>query len=177
LKPENLSELPVALIAAMDRKRVIGKDGKMPWHLPEDLTWFKRHTLHNPVLMGRRTYESLPGPLPQRLNIVLSRKASYQVAPDVRLCSNLTDAMHLAGQSYDPAVNKLFVIGGANLFAQLLPRAGYLYLSMIDAEYEGDTWFPDYDPADWSSLHHEWTVSASGTRIDFQILARLTLYP
>ena len=175
----NLREIcPIALIAAMDRNRVIGKDGKMPWHLPEDLHWFKTNTLGHPVLMGRRTFDSLPGPLPGRLNLVLSRDASYTVPPDVVKCSSLEDAFQAlqqgaaesqtAGLSHPP----LFVIGGATLVSHFLPQAAYLYLSLIDADYEGDTWFPEYNSLGWNTLYEERIVSASGIPISFLILER-----
>ncbi len=171
-------EFSIALIAAMDRNRVIGKDGKMPWHLPEDLQWFKRNTLGHPVLMGRKTFDSLPGPLAGRLNLVLSRDASYRVPTGVVRCSSIDEAYetvrlwkaksHLEEQS----LPLIFVIGGANLFSQFLPRASYLYLSIIDAEFEGDTWFPEYKSLGWKTIYEENTVTASAVPISFLILEK-----
>ncbi len=134
----------ISLIAALAADRVIGMENAMPWHLPADLAWFKRHTLNKPVIMGRRTWESIGRPLPGRLNIVISSKPGD--AGGVTWVTSIEAALAAAGE-----VEEVMVIGGGRIYEQLLPQAGRLYLTHIDAEVEGDTHFPDYAPDQWVS--------------------------
>jgi len=133
----------VSIIVAMDRNRLIGGDGRLPWHLPADLRHFKQTTRGKPVVMGRKTYESIGKPLPDRTNIVVTRDNDYQ-APGCITSSSLGEAIQSAGN-----VKELMIIGGADLYRQAFPRATRLYLTRIDAEFEGDTWFPDFDVNEW----------------------------
>ena len=133
----------LVVVAAMARGRVIGRDGDMPWHLPADLAHFKALTLGHPVLMGRRTFESIGRPLPGRLNIVISRSRP-QLPEGVQLAAGLDEAVGLA-----QAAERLMVIGGGQIYAEALPLAQRLELTLIDAEIDGDTFFPEFDPADW----------------------------
>ena len=143
----------VSLVAALARNRVIGADNRLPWHLPEDLRRFRRLTLGAPVIMGRRTHESIleraGKPLPGRRNIVVTRR------PDARwdgceVAHSLQAALAAAGDAPEA-----FVIGGAELYAAALPLADRMYLTLIDAEYEGDARFPAFDPADWREIARE----------------------
>jgi dihydrofolate reductase len=138
----------ISLIAALAVDRVIGLENAMPWHLPADLAWFKRNTLNKPVVMGRKTYASLGQPLPGRRNIVLSRHP----ADDDRVMwvSSVAEALTAAGES-----DEIMVIGGGDIYQQFLPRANRLYLTHIDAELDGDTYFPDYEPDQWQSVFSE----------------------
>ena len=133
----------VSIIVAMDRNRLIGSDGRLPWHLPADLRHFKQTTLGKPVVMGRKTYESIGKPLPDRTNIVVTRDDNYQ-APGCITSSSLDQAIQSAGN-----LEELMIIGGADLYRQAFPRATRLYLTRIDAEFEGDAWFPDFDGNQW----------------------------
>jgi len=133
----------ISLIAAMDRNRVIGRDNAMPWHLPADLAHFKATTLGKPMLMGRKTFDSLGRPLPGRHNIVLTRAPEWR-ADGVSVAHDLDQAIELAGDQPE-----LMIIGGATLYNTLLPRADRLYLTFIDTEIDGDTWFPAWDPDEW----------------------------
>lgn len=133
----------VSIIVAMDRNRLIGGDGRLPWHLPADLRHFKQTSLGKPVVMGRKTYESIGKPLPDRTNIVVTRNNEYQ-APGCITSSSLDQAIQSAGN-----VKELMIIGGADLYRQAFPRATRLYLTRIDAEFEGDSWFPDFDGNEW----------------------------
>lgn len=133
----------LVLVAAMARGRVIGRDGDMPWHLPADLAHFKALTLGHPVLMGRRTFESIGRPLPGRLNIVISR-GRPPLPEGVKLAARLEEAVTLAA-----AAEQLMVIGGGQIYAEALPLAQRLELTLIDAEVDGDTFFPEFDPEDW----------------------------
>ena len=129
----------IALIAALARNHAIGFRGKLPWHLPSDLAHFQQTTLGRPVLMGRKTYESIGRPLPGRENIVVSRDPAFDAA-GCRVAGSLEKGLALAA----PA-ERVLVIGGASLYEQLLPRADRLYLTFVDAEIEGDAFFPKLD--------------------------------
>ncbi len=133
----------LALIAAVADNGVIGRANRLPWHLPADLAHFKRLTLDKPILMGRHTWESLPGLLPRRRHIILSRDPAYR-AEGCTVVRSLDDAVAAAGP-----VDELFIVGGAALYAEALPRADRLYLTLVHAEIEGDARFPRWDPADW----------------------------
>jgi dihydrofolate reductase len=141
----------LALIAAFDRRRAIGRAGSMPWHLPDDLKRFKQLTLGKPVLMGRKTAESIGRALPGRRNLVLTRAASAPY-PEQEVVSSLDAAMALSGDQ------ELMVIGGGEVYALALPRATRLYLTLIDAACaDADTFFPDVDLSAWretARLHH-----------------------
>ena len=132
----------LTLIVAVAENGVIGRDGTLPWRLPEDLKHFRRLTLGNTVLMGRKTWESLGKPLEGRANWVLTRDAAF-AAPGARVLHDLDAALA------QPAQGELLVIGGAELYRQALPLAGRLELTRVHARVEGDTHFPDYDPAQW----------------------------
>ncbi|MGG8472595.1 type 3 dihydrofolate reductase [Rahnella sp. PAMC25617] len=138
----------ISLIAALATDRVIGMENAMPWHLPGDLAWFKRNTLNKPVIMGRKTFESIGHPLPGRLNIVISSKPGEHEG--VTWVTSLDAALAAAGD-----VEEVMVMGGGRVYEQLLPKANRLYLTHIDAEVEGDTHFPDYEPDDWESTFSE----------------------
>lgn len=135
--------MKIAMIAAMAHDRVIGKDNQMPWHLPEDLKHFKAVTMGKPVVMGRKTYESIGRPLPGRLNIVISRTPGLQIE-GVTCVTSFDEALVAAGDC-----DELMVIGGGQLYAQLLPRADVLYLTEIDLAVDGDTRFPAWESSDW----------------------------
>ncbi|MGF1536129.1 MAG: dihydrofolate reductase [Elainellaceae cyanobacterium] len=136
----------LVLMAALTRDRLIGKGGRLPWHLPADLKRFKQITTGHTVIMGRRTWEGLPRPLPRRHNIVLSTSlptSSRAIAPDTRLdvVASLDAALRRA------STPKVFIIGGATLYAQTLPIVNRLDLTFVEGSYDGDTFFPPYQ--DW----------------------------
>ncbi|WP_111805225.1 type 3 dihydrofolate reductase [Aeromonas allosaccharophila] len=137
--------MKISMIAAMAHDRVIGKDNQMPWHLPADLAHFKRVTLGKPVLMGRKTFESIGRPLPGRRNLVISRNPGYQ-AEGIEVVGSVEAALALLASS---AVEELMVIGGGHLYAEMLPSADRLYLTQIDLAVEGDTRFPAFDDGQW----------------------------
>jgi dihydrofolate reductase len=151
----------VYLVAAVAANGVIGKDGRLPWRLPEDLKHFKKLTLGHPVIMGRRTWESLPGALPGRENIVVTRQAGYE-APGAAVANSLDGALALC--IGEPVV---FVIGGTSLFQESLPGAAGLVMTEIHRDYEGDTWFPEYDRSRWRESQRESHVAGDGTKFDF----------
>jgi dihydrofolate reductase len=157
-----LSAAPrVYLVAAVARNGVVGAKGQLPWHLPEDLKHFRKITLNHPVIMGRRTWESLGKPLPGRENIVISRKPGFE-APGASVAASVEGAIALC--TGEPVA---FVIGGAEIYAAALSLADGLVLTEIDADYAGDTRFPDWDRAAWRATQRETHTSAEGLRFDF----------
>ena len=137
------------LIAAVAANGVIGRSGQLPWHLPDDLKHFKQLTLGQTVIMDRRTFESIGRPLPQRRSIVVSRTLS--IAAPVEVVQTFDEAIRLAGDTP-------FVIGGAMLYAESLPRASVLHLTELDDVVEGDTFFPPLDRSQWrvvEEIRHE----------------------
>jgi dihydrofolate reductase len=126
------------MIAAMADNRIIGKDNQMPWHLPADFAWFKRCTMGKPVLMGRKTYESIGRPLPGRLNIVISRDETLKIE-GVTTVTSIEQALDVAGD-----VEEVMIIGGGAIYASCLPMANKLYVTHIEAAIDGDTQFPDW---------------------------------
>ena len=127
-------------IAAMARNRVIGKDGTIPWHLPEDFRWFKEATMGGALVMGRKTFDSIGRPLPGRLNLVVTRGGIITDSLDVMPVRDLD-----AFRPEDYAPREVWVAGGAEIYAQLLPRCDELYLSLLDRDAEGDTFFPVFE--------------------------------
>ena len=156
----------VYVVAAVAANGIIGADGKLPWHLPEDLKHFKRLTLGHPVIMGRRTWESLKGALPQRENIVVTRTPGYEAA-GAAVANSLEAALALC--IGEPVA---FVIGGTSLFQESLPLADGLVLTEIDRECEGDAWFPAWDRSQWRESQREAHTAADGTRFDFVLYER-----
>lgn len=130
--------MEIIIIAAMARNRVIGKDGKMPWHIPEELRFFKKTTMGHPMVMGRKTFESFPAPLPGRRHIVLSRNKNYSPEGG-EYAPSLADALQLCGQA-----EKVFLIGGADIFKQGLDVATTMFLTLLERDVEGDVTFPDF---------------------------------
>lgn len=151
------------LILARAANGVIGANGKLPWHLPEDMAHFKRTTLGSPVIMGRKTWNSLPPkfrPLPGRLNIVVTRQPDWQAAGAI-VASSLPEAMRLC-----PPDGDAWVIGGAELYAQALPLASMAVVTEIDADFEGDVFAPQFG-ADWIETERNNQVSATGLCFSF----------
>lgn len=138
------------MIAAMAQDRVIGANNRMPWHLPADLAHFKRITLGKPVVMGRKTYESIGKALPGRLNIVISRDPEYKLR-DATVVANCEQAVAAAGQ-----VEELMIIGGGTIYTHFLPLCQRLYLTHIELNVAGDTQFPDYhNMGQWHVIEQE----------------------
>lgn len=142
--------MKISMIAAMANNRVIGKDNQMPWHLPADFVWFKKCTMNKPIVMGRKTYESIGRPLPGRLNIVISRDEELEIE-GVTTVTNIEAAKEAAG-----ACDEIMIIGGGSIYQSCLASADRLYLTYIDLDVEGDTQFPDWGQG-WtqvSSAHY-----------------------
>jgi dihydrofolate reductase len=157
----------VYLVAAVASNGIIGAKGQLPWRLPEDLKHFKRVTLGHPVIMGRRTWESLKGALPGRKNIVVTRTPGYR-APGASLAVSLQTALALCADA-----PKAMVIGGSQLFAESLPIAAGLELTEIHRDFTGDTWFPEYDRAAWKEIKREAHTAADGMRFDYVVYEKI----
>jgi dihydrofolate reductase len=141
--------LPLSLIAALGQNRVIGVNNGMPWHLPGDFKYFKEKTLGKPIIMGRKTWDSLGRPLPGRLNIVVSKQADLHLE-GAEVYSSLEEAVARAEEwALEQGASELMLIGGAQLYAQALPHADRLYLTRVYLSPEGDAWFPEFSPYDW----------------------------
>ncbi|NLJ83693.1 MAG: dihydrofolate reductase [Halanaerobiaceae bacterium] len=139
----------LSIIAAIGRKNELGKDNSLLWHLPEDLKRFKQITTGHPIIMGRKTFQSLPGILPDREHIVITRDSSFSV-PDkrVKVVHSIEEALAIIDQEEEN-----FVIGGGEIYRQLLPFAEKLYLTIIDEEFpEADTFFPEIDYGEWEVI-------------------------
>ena len=139
----------ITIIAAMDRNRLIGDGDRLPWRLPADLRRFKALTMGKPIVMGRRTHESIGRALPGRRNIVLSRDPDYR-APGCDVAASLEEALEMCADA-----EELMIIGGAELYARALPRADRLHLTLLHATFSGDAWFPDYDEREWREVSRE----------------------
>jgi dihydrofolate reductase len=143
----------ISIIAAIAENGVIGREGKLPWHLSDDLRRFKRLTMGHTIVMGRRTWESIGRPLPGRRMVVVSRQANYRTdADDVEVATSLDEALGKAATAGD---EETFIIGGAELYRESLTRADRMYFTCVLADVAGDTYFPDFDWDDWCLVEAE----------------------
>jgi dihydrofolate reductase len=164
------TSLPLSLIAALAENRVIGIDNSMPWHLPGDFKYFKATTLGKPIIMGRKTWESLGRPLPGRLNIVVSRQPGL-VLEGAEVFDSLEAALVRAEQwALEQGVGELMLIGGAQLYGQALERAlvSRMYLTRVELSPEGDAWFPEFDKGAWERVSSQAQV-AEGPAYHFEV--------
>lgn len=139
----------ISMIVAMAKDRVIGNNGSIPWHIPADFAYFKATTMGCPIIMGRKTYDSIGKPLPGRKNIVLTRSSDLSIS-GCDVVTNLDEALALVGEE-----KEIFIIGGQQLYEQALPIVQRLYLTHIQATLEGDTYFPDYSSYKWEQVRSE----------------------
>lgn len=152
----------ISMIVCMAENRVIGVDGDLPWHLPKDMKRFRKLTMGKPIVMGRKTYESIGRPLPGRKNLILTRRDDY-IAPGCVVVNKLHDVLtHVQKES------EIFVIGGESIYTLLLPAAHRIYLTTVHAEIEGDTFFPKLNTTEWveesreehtKDAHHLWNFT------------------
>ena len=136
----------LSIVVAMDSNRLIGKDNGLPWHLPADLAFFKKLTTGNTILMGRKTFDSIGRPLPNRRNIVITRNADIEIT-GCEVVNSIEKALSLVQSE-----TEVMVIGGAKLYQQILPIADRLYITQIEGEFDGDAYFPSYNEAEWSQI-------------------------
>jgi len=153
----------ISLIAALDKNYLIGANNGMPWHLPADFKHFKEVTLGKPIIMGRKTFESIGRPLPGRKNIVVSRNGF--TADGIISADNVESAFQLTGK-----VDEVMIIGGANFYQQLIDKADRMYLTHVNAECEGDTWFPKFDLSEWNVVTQQQVLADEKNDYDFTIV-------
>ncbi len=159
--------MPIAIIAAMDRNRVIGYQGKLPWHLPEELQYFKQKTLHQTIIMGRKTFQSLGcRALPQRRNIIITRHPKKFVANHCEMVSSFDAALKLAAKSH----GEIIVIGGQTLYELALPHTYRLYLTIIEHDFIGDRYFPTFDPTVWKCIEQRYHTRCADNQYPFYTL-------
>lgn len=156
----------IQIVVAYSRNRVIGRDNALPWRLPGDLAHFKRVTMGCPIIMGRKTWESLGRPLPGRLNVVISRNADYS-AEGATVCTSMEDALRACAEA-----PRACIIGGEQLFRIALPVTDEIIATEIDADIEGDTFFPDIDAGAWDEVERLPQPEENGLRYDFVALRR-----
>ncbi|HEY3776776.1 MAG TPA: dihydrofolate reductase [Rhizomicrobium sp.] len=164
----------IAIVAAMAANRVIGANGRIPWHIGDDMRRFRQLTMGNPCIMGRKTWESLPkSPLPGRLNIVVTRDKAYH-APGASVVHSLAGAIARAGAEHS---DEIAVIGGADIYRVALPFADVLRLTKLDAEFAGDAHFPMVACAEWHETAREMHVTEDGLRYAFLTFERVHTPP
>lgn len=166
--------MTVALIVAAARNGVIGRNNELPWRLPEDLKYFKAVTLGKPVIMGRKTHESIGRPLPGRLNIVVSRQAREGQDSDLRWVTDIEAALELARRE-QPDANEIIIMGGEEIYRQSLPLADRVYLTRIDLEVEGDAHFPSLNDEEWYLSDEQPGAENASVRHVFQRYDRVTV--
>ncbi|WP_416886780.1 dihydrofolate reductase [Marinospirillum sp.] len=161
---------PIAVIVAAAKNWVIGHQQAMPWYLPEELGYFKRKTWGKPIIMGRATFESIGRPLPGRTNIVISRQSDYAPA-GVKVVPSLEAALTLADQQAQiDGAEEIMVIGGGQIYQQAFALADRLYLTEVDAEPEGDTWFPAVQWDEWQLVSEQAFAAGEGNRYAYRLL-------
>jgi len=139
----------ISLIWAMDKNRLIGCDNALPWQLPADMAWFRKNTMGKPILMGRKTHDSIGRPLPGRANLILSRQQDLSIE-GCSVIANLDSAIAAV-----PDAKEIMVMGGAEIYSLLLPQADRLYITEIEAAFDGDAWFPAFDRGSWHTVSSE----------------------
>jgi dihydrofolate reductase len=144
--------MKISIVVAMSENRVIGVDNHLPWNIPEDLKRFKKITNGHPILMGRKTYESIGRVLPGRTNIIITRNRDYRVE-GAATCGSLAEALEWAGRA--PGSEEVFVIGGGEIFREVLPRVDKIYLTVVHWPFEGDVFFPEFPEDDFREVHRE----------------------
>ena len=154
----------ISMIVAASANNVIGKDGGLPWRLPEDLKRFKQITMGKPMIMGRATWDSIGRPLPGRQNIVLTRQPDF-VAQGCDVANSPEDALRMAGD-----VDEIMIIGGGGIYRTFLPIANRIYLTRIDAELDGDTSFPELGEEDWEEISRESYPASEDRQFAFDIV-------
>ena len=156
--------MKISIIVAMDTNGVIGRDNDLPWHLPADLQHFKKITMGKPILMGRKTHESIGRPLPGRTNIVITRDKHYQAAGCV-VVNSIEAAMQVAGEQ-----DEIMVIGGAEFYRQVLPHTSTIFLTRIHATVDGDIIFPELNAADWREVERNDQVADEKNPHDYSFI-------
>ncbi|WLD91550.1 dihydrofolate reductase [Alkalihalobacillus sp. AL-G] len=152
----------ISLLVAVGKNQVMGKDNDLPWHLPEDLKWFKKVSMGHTIIMGRKTYESIGKPLPGRKNVIVTTNKSYE-AEGCIVTHSIDEALEQNGEEQ-------IVIGGAQIFEQVLPKTDRIYFTYIDADFDGDTYFPEIDESDWKVSSKEKGIKNEKNPYDYYFI-------
>jgi|TARA_B110000438_G_scaffold281111_1_gene306970 dihydrofolate reductase len=165
--------MKLSLIVAMSRNGVIGLDNRLPWHLSEDLKYFKSVTMGKPIIMGRKTFDSIGRPLPGRCNIVITRNPSW-IQPGVKIAQSIDQAMLLGRQACEESGGEeVMVIGGEQIYRMTLAVADRIYLTEVDADIKGDAFFPEFDKSAWSQVKVEHPEGMASPAYRFLVLERI----
>ena len=148
-----MTMMRLSILAAMAKNRVIGRNNTLPWHLPADLKHFKSLTMGHPIIMGRKTYESIGKPLPDRTNIIVTNQTNFH-APGTMLVNSVEEALRISKDA-SPANDESFIIGGAELYRQTLRFCHRMYITEIQSDFEGDTFFPAFNHEEWRETARE----------------------
>jgi len=148
-----MTPLRLSILVAMAKNRVIGRDNRLPWHLPADLKHFKFLTMGQTIVMGRKTYESIGKPLPGRANIVITRQMDYEI-PGAVVVNSLEDAL-LVCEETSTIDTENFIIGGEKLYQQTIKICQRMYITEIQSNFDGDVFFPQFDPGDWEEMQRD----------------------
>jgi dihydrofolate reductase len=160
--------MDIALIVAMAQNGVIGRNNQLPWRLPEDLRYFKKTTMGKPVIMGRKTFESIGKPLPGRTNIVISTQKNILLPEGVRLAQSVNEAMSIAESiGLIDGVNEVMVIGGEQIYALFMPSAKRIYLTKVHANVDGDAYFSSFVERDWSKVSEDFFEASENNPYDY----------
>ena len=163
-------EIKISMIVAVAENGVIGNNNQLPWYLPEDLKYFKRVTMGKPIVMGRKTFESIGKPLPGRTNIVVTRNTEY-AAEGVKIVSSINEAIKLADDiALLDGSNELMVIGGAQLYADILESVERIYLTEVHAEVKGDAFFPNIERSKWEEVAREKYLAEGPNSYDYSFV-------
>lgn len=169
------ANITLSLIVAMADNRTIGRNNELPWHLPEDLKYFKSVTMGKPIVMGRKTFDSIGRPLPGRLNIVITRNAEWQHS-GVKTVASLQQAVAIAAeanpQDQEALIQEVMVIGGEEIYRTAIELADRLYITRVQAEVEGDAFFPQYNESEWQEVSRQEPGSQGDIPYFFQVLER-----
>jgi len=157
-----------AIAAIGQKNRVLGNKEQIPWYIPEDFAHFKEKTIGHPIIMGRKTFDTFKKPLPGRTHIVITRDIDYKVPEGVLIASNIESALEIAKQQ--PGAEEIFVIGGGQIYEQSLPFVERLYLTLIEGEFEGDTFFPIYE--EFKTIKYEEVLQNENYKFKFLVLEK-----
>ncbi len=152
----------ISIIAAMSKNHVIGVNGKLPWHLPDDLKWFKQNTIGKPIIMGKNTFLSIGTPLPKRENIILTSDKDF-IQPGCLIFNDLQKALN-----YCKDHDEIMIIGGETLYRQTLPISNKLYLTLIEQNFDGDTFFPEYSKEKWAEVFSTLNIDNIDSTIQYK---------
>ncbi|MGM0769690.1 MAG: dihydrofolate reductase [Pseudomonadota bacterium] len=160
-----------ALIVAMSRNRVIGRNNKLPWYLPGDLRYFKQATMGKPIIMGRKTWDSIGRPLPGRMNVVISRNAEWEAPAGTVAATSLQEALVKAeAQAEIEGGDEVMIIGGGQIYAEALPTVDRIYITRVHAEIEGDAFFPEVNWDEWEEIGREDFSASDNNPYDYSFV-------